>query len=141
MIPNVPHNPFLMLLGAELLEWDSGMCVWGLDVKPEFLNTQSALHGGVVATLLDVACAYSCFCPSGGKLTYRASTISLTTHYLFPIKGRRVIAQGRHVGGGTRIQFAEAELLEDGVVVAKASGNFRIYPALLDGIISNTSIP
>jgi len=141
MIPNIPHNPFLMLLSAELLEWDSGMCMWELDIKPMFLNTQGALHGGVVAALLDVACAYSCFYPGGGKLTHRASTISLTTHYLFPIKGRRVIAQGRHVGGGSRIQFAEAELLEDGVVVAKASGNFRIYPVLRDEIVGKPQIP
>ncbi len=128
MISNLPHNPFVMLLGAELIEWVPGSCAWKLDVKSEYLNTQGALHGGVVATLLDIACAYSCFCPSNGELTHRASTISLTTHYFFPIKGRRVVAQGRHIGGGTRIQFAEAELLEGETVVAKASGNFRIYP-------------
>jgi len=121
VISNVPHNPFVMLLGAELLEWGPGRCMWRLDVKSEYLNTQGALHGGAVATLLDVACAYSCFCPSSGQLSHRASTISLTTHYLFPIKGKRVVAHGRHIGGGTRIQFAEAELREGDAVVAKAS--------------------
>lgn len=129
MIANAPYNPFLKLLGAELLEWGPGSCMWKLDVRPEYLNTQDALHGGVVATLLDIACAYSCFCPSSGQLKHRASTISLTTQYLFPIKEKSVLARGWHIGGGSRIQFAEAELLENDTVVAKASGNFRIYPA------------
>lgn len=127
MTPPQPHNPFLQFIGADLIEWEPGHCLWQMDMRPELLNTREGLHGGAIATLMDVACAYSGFCPENGILRERSSTLSLTTQYLSPVRAKRVTARGWLCGGGQRIYFAEAELLDGSTVLARASGNFRRY--------------
>lgn len=120
-------NPFIDLIGARLVEWQPGHCEWALDIAPHHLNTQGSLHGGVIATLLDVACGYSGFCLEANESEARAATISLTVHYLAKAGQGRLIALGRRKGGGRRIFFAEAELIcDDGAVIATASGSFRL---------------
>lgn len=46
---------FYQELGAELLEYEPNRAVIGLTLAPKHLNNASNLHGGVTATLLDVA--------------------------------------------------------------------------------------
>lgn len=125
------ENPFLNLIGARLTEWKMGRCEWAIDIMPQHLNTQGSLHGGVIATLLDVACGYSGFCLKAEDSKARAATISLTVHYMAKASRGRLLARGRRTGGGRRIFFAEAELIscEDDAVIATASGSFRLqYP-------------
>lgn len=124
----MPDNPFLELLGARLVHWDHGQCEWQLDIAPHHLNSQGSLQGGVIATLLDVACGYSVFFHAADEPPARTATISLTIHYLARVDGGRVVARGRQVGGGKAIFFAEAELLDEvGGTIAKASGSFRSF--------------
>ena len=56
---NVLHNPFIDMLGAQLVEWYPEHCTWELEIAAHHTNTQGTLHGGVMATVLDVACG--CF--------------------------------------------------------------------------------
>ncbi|HAJ43867.1 MAG TPA: PaaI family thioesterase, partial [Alcanivorax sp.] len=55
---------FPALLGLEFLEWEEGRVVVGMQVDDRHLNLGGRVHGGVLATLLDVAgaCAGT-FCP------------------------------------------------------------------------------
>lgn len=129
--PIMLENPFIDLIGARLVEWEPGHCEWTLDIAPHHLNTQGSLHGGVIATLLDVACGYSGFCLEVAGFEARGATISLTVHYMAKAGQGRIIARGRRKGGGQRIFFAEAELIgcDDDAVIATASGSFRLqYP-------------
>ena len=124
-------NPFINLIGARLTEWEWGRCEWTLDVQPQHLNTQGSLHGGIIATLLDVACGYSGFCPTDDNSEARAATISLTVQYMAKASQGKLFARGRRTGGGRRIFFAEAELISCGcdAVIASAIGSFRLqYP-------------
>ncbi|MFM9269700.1 PaaI family thioesterase [Halomonas elongata] len=124
-------NPFISLIGAQLDEWETDRCVWTLDIRPQHLNTHGSLHGGVIATLLDVGCGYSGFCPTTGDSGARAATISLTVHYMAKASRGRLIARGQRMGGGRRTFFATAELIncDEDIVIASASGSFRIkYP-------------
>lgn len=122
---NVLHNPFIDKVGARLVEWEPEHCVWELDVAANHTNTQGSLHGGVIATLLDVACGYTGFCPENGRLEHRAATLSLTIQYLSKSGHGLVIAKGRRIGGGRRIFFAEAHLMSGNQLIAAASGSFR----------------
>ncbi|TDO15338.1 MULTISPECIES: PaaI family thioesterase [Halomonas] len=121
-------NPFIELIGARLTEWEQGRCAWTLDVQPQHLNTQGSLHGGVMATLLDVACGYSGFYLATDDSQARAATISLTIHYMAKASQGKLLARGQRTGGGRRIFFAEAELIDcsNDTVVATASGSFRL---------------
>ncbi|WP_420845032.1 PaaI family thioesterase [Marinobacter iranensis] len=119
-------NPFLALLGAHLRKWEDGLCEWELEIAPHHLNTQGSLQGGVIATLLDVACGYSGSYSNSESEEVRAATVSLTVHFMVKATRGCLIARARRVGGGRRIFFSEAELISDeGVIVATASGSFR----------------
>lgn len=122
---NVLHNPFIDMVGAQLVEWQPGHCTWELAIAAHHTNTQGSLHGGVIATLLDVACGYTGFCPENGKLEHRAATLSLTIQYLAKANAGVLLAKGRLLGGGRRVFFAEAQLLAGDQLIATASGSFR----------------
>lgn len=119
------RNPFIELVGAELVEQSPGHCVWKLEMRDCHGNPQGGLHGGVISTLLDVACAYSGAFPEEGEPEQRPATLSLTLQFLAKASGRIFLAKGRRTGGGRRIFFADAQLFsDDGTLVATASGSF-----------------
>lgn len=122
---NVLHNPFVDMLGAQLVEWYPEYCTWELEIAACHTNTQGSLHGGVSATLLDVACGYTGFCPENGKLEHRAATLSLSIQYLAKACEGVLLAKGRLLGGGRRVFFAEAQLFANDQLIATASGSFR----------------
>ena len=72
---------FPALLGFEFLEWEEGRAVLGLRVEPRHLNLADRVHGGVLATLLDVAgaCAGT-WCPYPDRIR-KAITLSMTTTF------------------------------------------------------------
>ena len=125
MAINVLPNPFIDFLGAHLVEWETDYCSWKLEVTSQHTNTQGSLHGGVIATLLDVACGYAGFCPDNGRLEHRAATLSLSIQYLAKAHSGTLLARGHRIGGGHRIFFAEAQLLSGDQLIATASGSFR----------------
>ena len=129
---NVLHTPFIDMLGARLVEWGPGSCTWQLEIAAHHTNTQGSLHGGVIATLLDVACGYSGFRPEQGRLDHRAATLSLSIQYLAKSHHGVLLAKGRRIGGGRRVFFAEAKLLAGEQLIATASGSFRRHQLSID---------
>ncbi|BCB72617.1 hypothetical protein HMEPL2_29680 [Vreelandella aquamarina] len=130
-------NPFIELVGAELVEQLPGQCLWRLDRRECHGNPHGSLHGGVISTLLDVACAYSGAIPlvplKAVEANQRPATLSLTLQFLAKAKGNSFVAKGRRTGGGKRIFFAEAQLFsDDGTLVAMAMGSFCMQQA--DGL-------
>lgn len=124
----MPDNPFLALLGAQLRRWEYGLCEWELEIAPQHLNTQGSVQGGVIATLLDVACGYSGSYSNSPSEEIRAATLSLTVNFMAKTTNGFLVAKARKVSGGRRIFFSDSELLSDaGVIVATASGAFRRY--------------
>jgi uncharacterized protein (TIGR00369 family) len=83
-------------------------------------------HGGLYAALLDTALG-SAGCYIGVPDRVRAAvTLSLTVNFLALPQGRRLVAEGRRVGGGRRLYFSEGSVTCDaGVPVARATGSFR----------------
>ena len=46
---------FPSLVGFHFLEWEEGRAVLGLQIETRHLNLGGVIHGGVLATLMDVA--------------------------------------------------------------------------------------
>ncbi|MGR3760378.1 PaaI family thioesterase [Roseobacteraceae bacterium NS-SX3] len=103
-----------------------GTCTVTLDLEPQHLNRNGLLHGGMVATLLDVVCgntASQFFDPDSHPPLV---TVSLNLSYVSAAKGGRVTARARPAGGGRSIAYVQGELLAgDGRVIATASGIFK----------------
>lgn len=125
-IPEGPENPLLAYLGIQLAEVDAGRAVFEMELAPQHLNRQGSLQGGVVATLLDVACGYAGLGVGPGEVAGNAATVMLTISYLSKVTGGRVRAVGRVTRSGRSIYFSNGELLApDGTLVATAQGSFK----------------
>jgi uncharacterized protein (TIGR00369 family) len=120
------ENPLLDHLGIRLTAWEPGHATFSLEIEPRHLNLQRSLQGGVIATMLDVACGYAGLRMRPGQPPVNAATVMLNIGYSAGVKEGTVVAQGRVTGGGRRIYLASAELLaKDGTLIATAQGAFR----------------
>lgn len=102
-------------------EDDGDSCVV-LDASDDHLNPRGAVHGGVLATMIDAAMG-TAVASTGGESPV---TISLTVTYLAPGRPGRLEARAQVRKRGKRLMVVEAEVLQDGDVVADALGTFAV---------------
>jgi uncharacterized protein (TIGR00369 family) len=119
-------NPFLHMLGTELLVWQPGLAELALRIAPAHLNRQGRLQGGVIASLLDAACGYSALYAGPGAAPRHASTLQLSVSFLAPISSGSIRATGTRTGGGKHIYFAQGRIVsETGILIATAQASFK----------------
>jgi len=101
-----------------------------LKVRPEHLNRSGVVHGGIMMTLIDVACSVAGqYTPPGAPKLLSAS-ISITTSFVGNVDKGTLIATGRKTGGGKRIFFAKGEVRDEkGNLLAQGEGVFRYRSA------------
>ncbi len=121
------HVPFIEHLGIRITEKREGLVRVRLETRPELENSWGSVHGGVLMTLLDVALA-----SAGRALDEQcngAVTVELKVNFIAAAKGP-VLGEGRARWAGRSLIFSEGELTaEDGTLLAKATGTFKLlYP-------------
>jgi uncharacterized protein (TIGR00369 family) len=119
--------PFTEHLGIQVADLQDGVARLALELRPELCNSFGTAHGGVLATLLDVAlcqAARTQHPDSPGIMT-----IDMATSFIAAGQGR-LSAEGRVLKPGRTTIFAEAEVRNaDGTLVAKAIGTVRARTA------------
>ncbi len=125
-VEDAPTGGFLEHVGFKSIDWSEDFARITLDVEPHHFNVLGIAHGGVALTALDYACGISgCYRPPPAKRTL-SMTISLTTNFIKPLTEGHMIAEGRVVGGGRSIFFAESNITDSqGNLIATASGAFK----------------
>jgi uncharacterized protein (TIGR00369 family) len=119
----INRNPFLKLIGLELVESAGGHWHFVLNEKPDLKNVYNVAHGGVIMTLFDAAMASAAL--SKVDFTMGIVTIDMSISFMRPGEGR-LHARGHAIGGGSSVCFCEGEILDDaGNAVAKAIGSFK----------------
>jgi uncharacterized protein (TIGR00369 family) len=116
--------PFLDLVGVVGKEFDRGRTTLALDVRPELTNHFGNVHGGAVATLLDVAMASAArsTLPEGDGVV----TVSMTMNFLRGGQGR-LSAVGRVQQAGRSLVFCDGEVRDEaGELVATSIGTFKV---------------
>lgn len=108
------------LLGLDIT-YPEDTCVVAFDAADFLFNPQGTLHGGVIATVLDIAM---------GHLLNRASgpgaTLEMKTQYLRPVHGGRLTCTGRFLRRGREISYLVAEMVDaQGRTVAHATSTWR----------------
>ncbi|HPD93065.1 MAG: PaaI family thioesterase [Rhodobacter sp.] len=99
-----------------------------LTLGPEHLNPLGIPHGGVYATILDTALGSSGSWMGDPDRFLPSITLNLNVSYLSqPKGGTRLTCEGRRVGGGRNIFFAEGEVRDEtGQILASATGTFKL---------------
>ena len=108
------------LLGLEIT-YPGDTCVITFEPADFLFNPQGTLHGGVIATVMDI---------SMGHLLHRTggpgTTLEMKTQYLKAARGGRLTATGRFLRRGKDISYLASELVDDtGDLVAFATATWR----------------
>ena len=121
------HDPF----SASLIGMVEGPSADGvnrshLDVRPELLNSDGAVHGGATFSLIDHSLGEavdSVLAPGENNVT-----VELKVNYLAPILEGRIDCAARVLRRGRRLVIAEADVHNGGRLVAKGLGTFAVVP-------------
>jgi uncharacterized protein (TIGR00369 family) len=109
------------LLGLEI-RYPGEACEVAFDAADFLFNPQGTLHGGILATALDIAMGHLLNHHHGGPGT----TLEMKVQYLAPVRGGRVTCRGEALRrGGTWFLRAEARD-EAGTLVAFATSTWRL---------------
>ncbi|MGB0585058.1 MAG: PaaI family thioesterase [Candidatus Puniceispirillaceae bacterium] len=114
--------------GIIIIDWQESLASLQVDLTHDHLNPLGLVHGGLYASMLDVALAMSGSYRPAPEGLYPGLTLSLTTQYIAPLQLEDgfAVAKARRTGGGKSVFFAEGEVLSpNGRVIASASGVFK----------------
>ncbi len=118
--------PFWQTLGLELKEVAPGRAVFEAAALPGLMQNR-ILHGGVLASIADSACAVSAI-----SLVFPeryATTINLQISYIKPVAGGRFRAEGRCLKAGKNVLFCEAQVFDENrVLVCTATSQLLAIP-------------
>ena len=118
--------PFTRLLGMRREFSAQGRARFVLDARPDLENVIHAMHGGVVATLLDVAMASAAVSKLDFAMT--AVTLSMNSSFVRPGHGQ-LVADGEVLAVDDGIATCRAQVADAaGRLVAQAQGAFRYLP-------------
>ena len=130
----VYHMPFNRALGLELERYEKDFAQLSFNNQPMMVGNwaQSILHGGVIASALDVAAGLVCV---GSTLTRhdtiqrlsRMGTIDLRVDYLRPGRGNRFTCTSSLLRAGNKVAVARVELHnEEQVYIASATATYMV---------------
>ena len=99
----VKDDPIASFLGMSLLELSPGYARIAMEVRPEYLNFQGLVFGGIIMSLADLAFGYGC-----NSIYYPSVATQFNTHILAAAHtGDRLIAECRVVRSGRRVGLSE----------------------------------
>jgi uncharacterized protein (TIGR00369 family) len=101
------RQPFSRHLGAELIQFEQGRSVIALNVRPEFLQQNGFVHGGVVSYLIDNAITFA----GGSVLGESVLTVEFKVNYIRPARGERLVATALVEGSGSRLAVCRCEVM------------------------------
>ncbi|NVO67582.1 PaaI family thioesterase [Methanofollis tationis] len=118
-------NPFFVMMGIEPISFGDGAAVLSMQVRPDMLNGDGWLQGGVYTALVDEAMALALITVLGeGE---RIATISEATSFLSGVQDGMICASGRVIRKGRSVAFAEGEVTrDDGRVLARTTASFAV---------------
>lgn len=122
--PTYYEGTYLEFLGFQLIAWQEGFARLEMPVRPEHRNTVGYLHGGVIASLLDIVGAVAGSYGIADKFV--SVTINLNCNYMAPHKSDKVIAEGELQRTTSSLLFTQAKLLDPNhdLLCATATGTY-----------------
>ena len=119
-------SAFNQAVGLRLADWVEGRATVELDVTGDHLNRSGVVHGGVLMTMIDVACGYAGTWTAAADGARLCVTLDLTTSFVAPALAGRLTTIATVTGGGRKIFFARAEVRDAaGALLAMGQGSFR----------------
>ena len=130
-----PHSPFLDFLGIQIIEAKEGASLAHIQVLHGLMNPANTVHGGIVCSLADSAMgqALKSLYPPGTGI----STVELKINYLRAVKTGVMECRARVVHQGRRFIMLEADITNEGRLIAKASSTFTLTSPSADAVATD----
>ena len=129
--PRDPHaegptpGPFSAHLGFRYISVDAHEAVVEADPGPEHCNGGGIVHGGFLASLLDTTTGWAVHAHTPAHAA--VPNVHLSVQYVrAATPGTTLVCRGRCVAVGRRVGSTEAEITQDGIVVARAVGTHAV---------------
>lgn len=123
-VPPKGFSPFIDLLGLSFGKCENGQAECSLQVRAELLNSQRILHGGVAYAVADSGMGLALYSFVGDD--ERVATMEVQIVYFKAVTSGSLTCNARVLHRSKRLGTVEAELMNDGRLVAKALGTFSI---------------
>jgi uncharacterized protein (TIGR00369 family) len=121
----VATSPFARRTGLEVVDLAGDRAELRLPFDEGNVTVADVVHGGAIATLLDVAITAAAFCAPEALEARSGATISLTVNYIRAVRGD-LVAVGRAVRRAGGLCFCEAEATDtEDRTIAAAIGTYR----------------
>ena len=119
---------FLEVAGPYFLKHGSGPAIVGCRMLPQHMNYIDVAHGGVLATLADVALSFALYDSSTEKMP--VSTVNMTTNFLGGAKlGDWVEASATIDRIGKRLAYVHGSIQSGDRLLMTMNGVYNIVPA------------
>ena len=119
-------NPYFVMMGIDPVCIEKGRAVLRMPVRPEMMNGEGWLQGGIFTAITDEAMVLAIYSLLGEGETI--ATISETTSFMYGANDGVILAEGRVIKRGRRVAFAEGEVkTEEGTrVLSRSSASFVV---------------
>jgi len=126
--PRIQPNTFGGLVGPFYSRRQGDSISLGLRIEGRHCNSRGTCHGGLLATLADIALGYACAIAGGADGKSRNFvTVDLSLQYLASTQvGDWVQSEVEVLNPGSRMASATGHLLANGQPVVRISANFRL---------------
>jgi uncharacterized protein (TIGR00369 family) len=123
--PTLYQGTYLEFLGFRLTAWKEGFARLEMPVRTEHRNTVGYLHGGVIASLLDISGAVAG--SYGISNDFVSVTINLNCNFMSPHTAATAVAEGELVRITKSMFFCQAKLFdpENKRLCATATGTYK----------------
>lgn len=120
-------NPFFRMMGIDIVSYGKGQATLTMDVRPDMMNGDGWLQGGIYTALADEAMALALFTVL--QETEITATISESTSFYRGVRDGTIQAEGTVIRKGRKVAFTKAVVRrpeEDGMVLAESSASFAV---------------
>ena len=127
-VKKLRNNPFQHFVGIEVLKFGGGKSILQLELKDHHFNLYGIPHGGVHATLLDIAMGTAASFPDSSGKEVDSVTLNLSVDYIAPPSSRTLIAKGKITKKGKSIAYCTAEIFDkDKTLIASGRSIFKLF--------------
>jgi uncharacterized protein (TIGR00369 family) len=123
ILHKMSENHFMQFIDFKLDQLEAGCVTGHLNAQKHHLQQNNFLHGGVIATLADLAAGFAAFSLVNPQQTVVTSDLKIA--YLNPGIGQQFQVKGWVIKSGQKLIFGEAEITypkPDGSVCLVAKG-------------------
>ena len=125
-------SPVARGLGLDLVQAEPDLTILRLPFRPQNITFEDVVHGGTIATLIDIAAAAAFVAGATREMT-GGVTSNMFISYLSPARGCDLFAEARPLKRGGSQTTCEVTVLDpDGTLIAKGTATSRGFVAHTD---------